>query len=436
MEEVSKMSLLKKSDSNIGNDSDNEAIGALQETSSSFVSLRNDNSKKWPIDFRVDRNLTAKPRTQPQRSDPTFHTGQSQKHQVDLDSIFSLVEENVLILVKNELKRLKGILQNAYQEGHQKQPRSARNSVLNITLHVMRHMKQTDLADMLEKNERNLECQKYYRSEEGLLRLLLVVKASRKALLNQCHITERYCGLLASAINSNPCNLRDLDLSSNDLKDTGVKLLSVGLRSPYCRLEKLRLSQCNFTGQCCEELAPVISSHSSCLKVLDLSYNDLHDSGVKQLSLGLGNPCCKLESLSLSFCRVTEKGCASLALALKTNPSHLKNLDLSYNYPGISGVRWISAALKYPSSSLEKLNVDHGARYRIIPGPIKYACELTFNPNTAFKRLVLSEGNKTVTRTKEDQPYPDHPDRFDYWDQVLCRQELSGCSYWEVQWTE
>ncbi|XP_067268951.1 tripartite motif-containing protein 16-like [Pseudorasbora parva] len=61
---------------------------------------------------------------------------------------------------------------------------------------------------------------------------------------------------------------------------------------------------------------------------------------------------------------------------------------------------------------------------------------LRINPdqNTAYKRLSLSEGNREITYTDTDQPYPDHPDRFDY-PQVLCNESVSGRSYWEVEWS-
>ncbi|KAJ8377020.1 hypothetical protein SKAU_G00076000 [Synaphobranchus kaupii] len=64
------------------------------------------------------------------------------------------------------------------------------------------------------------------------------------------------------------------------------------------------------------------------------------------------------------------------------------------------------------------------------------SCQLTLDPNTAYESLCLSEGNREVTRVREIQSYPDHPERFDYWDQVLCREGLSGRCYWEAEWSE
>ncbi|CAL8290358.1 unnamed protein product [Lota lota] len=78
--------------------------------------------------------------------------------------------------------------------------------------------------------------------------------------------------------------------------------------------------------------------------------------------------------------------------------------------------------------------VEHGGVWRLKPALKKYACELTLDPNTAHRELSLSEDNRKVTRVREDQSYPDHPERFDYWYQVLCREGLTGRCYWEVEW--
>ncbi|XP_067084519.1 neoverrucotoxin subunit beta-like [Osmerus mordax] len=251
--------------------------------------------------------------------------------------------------------------------------------------------------------------------------------------LSGCHITEEGCASLGSVLKSTSF-LRQLDLSNNDLKDASMKLFSAGLGNPLCKLETLRLSGCHITEEGCASLGSVLKS-TSFLRQLDLSNNDLKDAGMKLLSAGLGNPLCKLETLRLSGCLVTEEGCASLASALRSNPFHLRELDLSYNHPGEKGLKLLSAGLEDPHCRLEKLNVDHDGECRIKPGLRKYVCELTLDPNTAHRDLSLSEENRKVTSRRVEQPYPDHPERFENYPQVLCREGLSGRCYWEAEWS-
>uniref|UniRef100_A0AAQ4QJY1 NACHT domain-containing protein n=1 Tax=Gasterosteus aculeatus aculeatus TaxID=481459 RepID=A0AAQ4QJY1_GASAC len=147
------------------------------------------------------------------------------------------------------------------------------------------------LVFMLLSSEEDLEVfdlKKYSASEEALLRLLPVVKASNKVLLSGCNLSERSCEALSSVLSSQSSSLRELDLSNNHLQDSGVKLLSAGLKSPHC----------------------------------------------------------ELETLSLSGCLITEEGCASLVSALSSNPSHLRELDLSYNHPTLTH----QADLKLPET--------------------------------------------------------------------------------------
>ncbi|XDV25463.1 hypothetical protein PO909_029379, partial [Leuciscus waleckii] len=188
----------------------------------------------------------------------------------------------------------------------------------------------------------------------------------------------------------------------------------------------------------CRKALEIVSSalqSSNCvLRELDLSNNDLWDSGVKLLSDGLKSPNCQLDILRLSGCIVTEEGCGYVSSALSSNPSHLRELDLSYNHPGESGVQLLNNKLKDPNYRLKILNLDHGGHLRIRPGLRKYACDLTLDPNTAHTQLILTEGNKKAIFKAEHQPYPDHPERFVTQEQVLCRESLTGRCYWEVTW--
>ncbi|XP_047428860.1 NACHT, LRR and PYD domains-containing protein 5-like isoform X2 [Mugil cephalus] len=219
-----------------------------------------------------------------------------------------------------------------------------------------------------------LDLKKYSDSEEMLLRLLPVIKASNKALFTGCNLSERSLEALSSVLRCQSSSLRELDLSNNDLQDKGVKLLSTGLESPHCKLEILRLSGC----------------------------------------------------------MVTEEGCAFLASALSANPSHLSELDLSYNHPGDEGVKLLSRGLESPHWRLDTLRLDYGGEHRLKPGLRKFACELELDPDTANYNLRLSQNNKTVSWAMY-RWYPDHPDRFDCWPQVLCRNVLTGRCYWEVE---
>ncbi|XP_067465141.1 E3 ubiquitin-protein ligase TRIM69-like isoform X2 [Thunnus thynnus] len=306
----------------------------------SCLSFKSDQSKEGFINFEGGRPSADQIVDQESSEVPS---GQSaQQHQTHLDSIFMLLEQNIITFVKNELKKMQNVLSSDYPDclEHQREDeevlggeeeewrRSSREAFLKITLHFLRRMKQEELADRLQskKDLSVFDLKKYSASDEARLRLLPVVKASNK-------------------------------------------------ESPHC----------------------------------------------------------SLETLSLSGCLITEEGCASLASALSSNPSHLRELDMSYNHPGDSGEKMLSG-LWDTHRRLEDLRLQSAGVRWLTPGLRKYFCRLTLDPNTVNRNLKLSDNNRKVTYVEKYQSYPDHPDRFDIRTQLLCRHDLTGRCYWEVEW--
>ncbi|XP_048036232.1 ribonuclease inhibitor-like [Megalobrama amblycephala] len=157
--------------------------------------------------------------------------------------------------------------------------------------------------------------------------------------LFRCRITEKQCVILTSALKSNPSHLRELNLSGNELGDSGVKNLSDLLMNPQFKLEKLHLSVCSITEKQCVILISALKSNPSHLRELDLSENKLGDSGVKHLCDVLKDSHCKLERLSLQNCGITDVSSLTQSLTNSKALRFLKDLDLRWNMIGDSKQR-------------------------------------------------------------------------------------------------
>uniref|UniRef100_A0A8B9JTD5 B30.2/SPRY domain-containing protein n=1 Tax=Astyanax mexicanus TaxID=7994 RepID=A0A8B9JTD5_ASTMX len=251
-----------------------------------------------------------------------------------------------------------------------------------------------------------------------------------KHRLQQAGLSPAQWSALVFVLLNSKEELDEFDLSKYDpSEECLLRLLPVVKAS-----SRAILSSCNLGVKAGEYLGSVLLENSS-LKYLDLSNNDLQDAGVKLLSGGLKSSKCKLQILRLSGCMITEDGCSSLASALSSNPSHLEELDLNYNHPGETGIKLLSARLEDPNCTLRELRMEHAGIIRIQRGPKKYICGLTLDPNTAHPHLCLGEGNRKAVCVLEQHPYPHHSERFDNLWQVMSSESLTGHCYWEAEWS-
>ncbi|MCJ8728063.1 hypothetical protein PDJAM_G00000180 [Pangasius djambal] len=162
----------------------------------SCVSMKSDWSMDHPLHFR-DRDSSTDLRPQKKKSNISRN---------QLDSIFKELEHKVITLIKNELKRFRKLLSPDYpacterEEEEEEDLHSVREGALKITLHVLKNMNHTDLANTLQnkltsvnqpKLKPNLR-EKFKRINEGIL------EHGSSALLNEIYtelyITEGWSG--------------------------------------------------------------------------------------------------------------------------------------------------------------------------------------------------------------------------------------------------
>ncbi|KAM4796243.1 NACHT, LRR and PYD domains-containing protein 12-like [Rhinophrynus dorsalis] len=198
--------------------------------------------------------------------------------------------------------------------------------------------------------------------------------------LEKCSLTSANCEDLCYVITNR--SLTKLDLSRNNLQDSGVKLLCDGLRHPRCTLRELGLRSCGLTSISCEDLRSVIFTNQSLTK-LKLKDNKLQDSGVKLLCDGLRHPDCKLKELGLSVCGLTSASCEDLRSVIITNRS-LTRFVLSYNNLQDSGVKRLCDGLRHPDCTLQELRLRD--------------CGLTSASCEGFRSVIVT--NRSLTSLK------------------------------------
>ncbi|XP_050959226.1 protein NLRC5-like isoform X23 [Labeo rohita] len=241
----------------------------------------------------------------------------------------------------------------------------------------------------------DFELQKFKKSDECLIRLSAIIRTSKRALLNDCNLTDKSCPALATLLGSDS-SLKELNMNNNNMQDSGVKKICTGLKSKKCELETLRLSNCGITKEGYKALASALRSNPSHLIELDLTGNDPGQSGMKQLTDVLQTGCCKLKILSLNDCSLTDKSCSALATLLGSDTS-LKELNMNNNNLQDSGVKQICTGLKNMKCKLEILRLSKCA---LTEKSCPDLASVLSSDSSSLKDLDLSNNNLHTSGVK------------------------------------
>ncbi|CAH7404008.1 Nlrp4c [Phodopus roborovskii] len=188
------------------------------------------------------------------------------------------------------------------------------------------------LCDMLNQDECNIE----------------------KLLVAGCQLSPDDCKNFASILISSK-KLTHLNVACNSL-DKGIHLLCKALCHPDCVLKNLVLANCSLSEKCWDYLSDVLKRNKT-LTHLDISSNDVKDKGLKVLCKALSLPDSVLKSLFLRRCLITTSGCQDLAEVLSIN-QNLRSLQISNNKLQDAGVKLLCDAIKQPNCHLENIGLE------------------------------------------------------------------------------
>ncbi|XP_074538959.1 protein NLRC3-like isoform X6 [Halichoeres trimaculatus] len=176
--------------------------------------------------------------------------GQSaQQHHTQLDSVFMLLQENIISFVKSQLKEIQRALSPDYSECFESQKdedeeqRKSREALLKISLHFLRRMKQGELADCLQHRTAAAGCRHKLKSElkekfqcvfEG------IAKAGNPTPLNQIY-TELYITEGGTGEVNEEHEIRQIEAASRaaDREETSIRQEEL-FKGPPGRQEPIR----------------------------------------------------------------------------------------------------------------------------------------------------------------------------------------------------
>ncbi|XP_041847637.1 tripartite motif-containing protein 16-like [Melanotaenia boesemani] len=278
-------------------------------------------------------------------------------------------------------------------------------------------------------------------------------RTDQKCICYLCSVDEHKGHDTVSAAAERTERQRELEVSRQEIqqriqdREKDVKLLQQEVEAINHSADKtVEDSEKIFT-----ELIRLIQKRSSDVKQQIRSQQETEVSGVKELQEKLEQEITELKRKDAELKQLSHTedhnqflhNYPSLsALSESTHSSSINICPLRYFEDVTAAVSELRDKLqdiltdRWTNISLTVTDVDvllSQPRPKRRAGFLKYSCEITLDPNTANTQLLLSEGNRKVTRMDQRQSYSSHPDRFTECCQVLSRESLIGRCYWEVE---
>ncbi|XP_063051939.1 tripartite motif-containing protein 16-like [Engraulis encrasicolus] len=175
-------------------------------------------------------------------------------------------------------------------------------------------------------------------------------------------------------------------------------------------------------------------SQRRCQQIIQLKEKELQElrKAVETLKSGAQTAVNQSEKMFSELIRSIERRCSEVTELIRAQ----EKAEVSRAEGLLKRLEQEIAELKRTDAEMKQLSLTQDSIHFLkIIQSMQYSCHFTLDPNTANTWLHMSEGNRRVEYRRGAQSYPDHPDRFNLYAQVLCREGVSARCYWEVEYT-
>jgi hypothetical protein len=338
-----------------------------------------------------------------ERNDPSLTVVEFRDELLNVRRLARAIAKNHCIVELNLIQSIRD------RETRDSRPRSApAHDVLHLCMEGLRHNVAIEKLDLTETSvrasgaaflSRGLQCHPQLRKlrlkrcllqDEGLRRLSMAPLGEQLEELDLSNNNLSDGTALSQLLMRNP-NLKRLDVNNNSLRSNGIEQLVEW--GGFNSLELCDLSCNNIRQDTKQSLGIALGERNSRLKELFLDFNNLMDSAMEGIALGLVFNT-TLEKLSLVGNYIGDVGANKIAVAIGDNPKvRIHELLLAGNKIQNSGAE---SLMKHSNNSMVTLDLS---RNRI--SDARTICKILRTKNLSMHNLTLSRNRIPLHHTHE-----------------------------------